>query len=223
MTQLADGRRLAILLSAALYLCFADSLAAQPIDAALVIHVENSAHVSPTMLTEIGGYVQEALARIRVEVIWVDETSRHHGADAPPVQNAWSDHSTAHVSLAIVRNAERLAPHLKNDEMAMGWTPAGQSERTYVFYDRVEAFVLKNAFRVSGLRVPRVMAYATEHELGHLLIPPLANAHSDSGIMKGSLGPGDIAPTFLGKMGFSATEGELMRQEILRRISGSSH
>jgi hypothetical protein len=223
MTQLAHGQRLAILLPAVLYLCFADSLAAQPVDAAVVIHVSNSANVSPAILTEMGSYVRDVLARIRVEVIWVDETSRLHGADALLVQNAWSDRSTAHVSLAIITNAEQLSPNLKNDEMAMGWTPAGQSERAYVFYDRVEAFVLKNAFRVSGLRVSRVMAYATEHELGHLLIPPLANAHSDTGIMKRTLGPDDIAPTFLGMIGFSVKEGELMRLEIQRRISISFH
>jgi hypothetical protein len=223
MTQLADCRRLAVLLPAALCLCFADSLPAQPGAAALVVHVYNSANASPTMLTETGSYVQEALARIRVEVIWVDETSRLHGADAPPVQSAWSDHSTAHVSLAIVSNAEQVAPHLKNEETAMGWTPAGQSERAYVFYDRVQAFVLKNAFRVSGLRVPRIVAYAVEHELGHLLIPPLTNAHSDTGIMKGRLGPDDIAPIFLDRLSFSVKEGDLMRQEIRRRISMSLH
>jgi hypothetical protein len=175
------------------------------------------------MLAEIGGYVQEALARIRVEVIWVDETSRHHGADGPPVQNAWSDPSTAHVSLAIVDNAERTAPQLKYKEMAMGCVPDVHSKRAYVFYDRVQEFVLKNAFRVDGIRVPRIVAYATEHELGHLLIPTLAKAHSDRGIMKARLDRGDIAPTFLGTTGFSVNEGELMRQEIQRRISMSSH
>jgi hypothetical protein len=223
MTQLADSRRLAVLLPTALYLCFSDPLAAQSGGVAVVVHVYNNANVSPAMLTETGSYVKEALARIRVEVIWVDETSRLHGAGGPPVQNSWSDHSTAHVSLAIVANDEQVAPHLKNDEMAMGWTPLGQSERTYVFYNRVEAFVLKNAFRVSGIRVPRVMAYATEHELGHLLIPLLSDAHSDTGIMKATLGPDDIAPTFLGMIGFSVKEGKQMRQEIQRRISKSLH
>jgi hypothetical protein len=223
MRQLADFRRLAILLPAALYLCFADSLAAQPVGATVVVHVFNNANVSPAMLAEIGCYVQEALARIRVEVIWVDETSRLHGADAPPVQNAWSDHSTAHVSLAIVRNAEHVARHFKNEEMVMGFTPGVQLGRAYVFYDHVETFVLKNGFRVDGLSVPRIVAYAAEHEFGHLLIPPLANAHADTGIMKARLGPSDIAPTFLGTIGFSAKEGELMRREIERRISMSSH
>jgi hypothetical protein len=175
------------------------------------------------MLAKIGSYVQDALARIRVKVIWVDETSRHHGAGGPPVQNAWSDHSTAHVSIAIVRNAEKVVPRLKNEEMALGWTPRGQSERAYVFYDRVEAFLLKNALRVDGLSVPRIAVYVIEHELGHLLIPPLAKAHSDTGIMKAKLRPDDIAPTFFGTTGFSAEEGELMRQEIQRRISMSSH
>src|SRR5262249_45769087 len=144
-------------------------------------------------------------------------------ADAPPVEHSWADHSTAHVSLAIVTNGEHTAPHDKNEEMAMGWTPDGQSERAYVLYDRVEAFVLKNAFRVSGLRLQRVAAYAAGHELGHLLIPPLANTHSDTGIMKARLGPGDIAPTFLNTIGFSAREGKLMREEIQRRILESSH
>ncbi len=210
--------RVGILLTAAVVLCLTESAAAQSGRATLVVHVYNNANMTTAALAEAGGYVQEMLANINVDTIWIDETSRLHSVNAPPAPYSWADHSTAHVSLAIVTNGERTAPHLKNEEMAMGWTPAGQSERAYVFYDRVEAFVLKNAFRVSGLRVPRIVAYAAEHELGHLLIPTLANGHSDTGIMKARLDPGDIAPVFLGSTGFSAKEGELMRKEIQRRI-----
>ena len=159
------------------------------------------------------------LRRIKIEMIWIDETSRRHDANAPPVEHSWADRSTAHVSLAIVRNGERIAPHLNNEPL--GWMPPGQSQRAYVFYDRVQAFLLKNALSVSEL-LPRIIAYTAEHELGHLLIPPLANGHSDTGIMKATL-PSDIAPRFLGMTGFSAKEGELMRREIQRRISMSSH
>jgi hypothetical protein len=207
--------------AAAACFCFTDSFATQSDRATIVVHVYNSANVPLSVLTEAGEYVKEILGRIDIEMIWVDENSRLHGVGGPPVEHSWADRSTAHVSLAIVRNGERTAPDLTDE--ALGWTPPGQSERAYVFYDRVEAFGLKNAFRVSDLHIPRIVAYTAEHELGHLLIPPLANTHSDSGIMKARLGPDDIAPTFLDTIGFSVKEGELMRQEIRRRISISLH
>jgi hypothetical protein len=51
-----------------------------------------------------------------------------------------------------------------------------------------------------------VLAYAVGHELGHLLIPSMANAHSEKGIMKVQLGISDLAPEFLDATGFSASE-----------------
>jgi hypothetical protein len=87
----------------------------------------------------------------------------------------------------------------------MGWTPDGQHVRTYVFYERVEAFVLKNFGRIYTLRVPRLLTYAIAHELGHLLIP-LADAHSEKGIMQPQLDGNDLAELFSGSLTFTTKE-----------------
>lgn len=219
MNRFANRCCVAVLLLAAVCLSPTNLSAAQTGRTTVVVHVYNNAKVPSSILAETGGYVRETLDRIGVEMIWVDEMSHLHGPDAAPLENSWTEVSAAHVSLAIVTGGERVDPRLKNDETAMGRTPAGQSVRCYVFYDRVEAFVLKNAFRVTSLRIPGVLAHAVEHELGHLLIPPLATAHPDTGIMKAQLSAGDLAPEFLDAVGFSAKEGELMRREIQRRVN----
>ena len=220
MTPFANRWCVAVLLSGAVFFFSTSSLARQSARVTVVVHVYNNAKISPSVLAETGSYVRKTFDRIGVGIIWVDEMSRLHAANTTPsIENAWSESSTAHVSIAVVSQGERMDSRLKKEGMAMGRTPGGQTARSYVFSDRVEAFVLKYVSRVSALRVPRVLAYAIEHELGHLLIPSLAHAHSERGIMKAQLGAGDLAPLFLDGTGFSAKEGELMTDEIQRRIN----
>src|SRR5262249_17283976 len=121
-----------------------------------------------------------------------------------------------HVSVVIVPRPDPIAPNIRNLDASMGWTPLGQHIRTYVFYERVEAFVLKNFSRIYTLRVPRLLTYVVTHELGHLLLP-LADAHSETGIMKPQLDGGDLAELFSGTLGFTSKEAQLMRDEIERR------
>src|SRR5262249_34265663 len=121
-----------------------------------------------------------------------------------------------YVSVAIVPWPDRIAPSIRNMDGVMGWTPAEQHIRTYVFYKRVEAFVLKNFSRIYTLRVPRLLAYAIAHELGHLLIP-LPDAHAETGIMKPQLSGNDLAELFYGILGFTEKQAQLMRAEIERR------
>lgn len=166
-------------------------------------------------LAETGTYVREIFEKAGVEIVWLDSMSRVGAQEPDSLNHGWAEGSGRHVSLAIVTRPGAVGPKGRNTESVLGWTPSGQRSRTYVFYERVEALVLNSFPRVS-LRVPRVLAYAVAHELGHLLIP-LANAHSEKGIMKAQLDRNDLAELFSGSLGFSGKESELIVRDLKPR------
>jgi hypothetical protein len=214
-------RRLAIVLTVVFLVFSMPRLDAEPQQTTLVVHVYDIANVPMPFMLQTEAKVQEALARIGVRIIWMGQMSRPHSPASPAAEHARLDGSNAEVWVEIVKNAARTDPAVKGQDSIMGVTPAGQGERSYVFYDHVQAFVLENAFRIPLLNVPRVLALAIEHELGHLLIPPLATVHSKTGIMKAQLDRADLAPAFLNDTGFSDQEGQWMREEIRRRTQGT--
>jgi hypothetical protein len=181
----------------------------------VTVYVYNNAKVPESTLGETGGYVREMFDKAGIELVWRNSMAQiRRGETEPP--GAVRKDGGIYVSVGIVPRPDRIAPRIRNLDGIMGWTPEGQRIRTYVFYERVEAFVLKNFSRIYTLRVPRLLTYAIAHELGHLLIP-LADAHSEKGIMKPQLDGNDLAALFLDDLTFTAEEAQLMRQEIERR------
>ena len=182
----------------------------------VIVYVYNNAKASDSIVAETGGYVREMFDKAGVELVWLNSMARMRTGEAEPLGAARAEGTGVHVSVVIVPRPDPIAPIVRNMDGIMGWTPGEQHLRSYVFYERVEAFVLKNFARIYTLRVPRLLTYAVAHELGHLLIP-LTDAHSEKGIMKAQLDGNDLAELFSGSLGFSAKEAQLMRGEIERR------
>jgi hypothetical protein len=180
------------------------------------VDVYNNAKASESVLAETGGYVRAIFGKAGIELVWVNSTARIREGQTESVDVASPEHSVTRVSLAIIPRPDEIAPKIRDLDGSMGWTPAGQNTRTYVFYDRIQAFVLNNFSRIYTLRVPRLLAYAVVHELGHLLLPS-PDTHSEKGIMKSQLDGSDIAELFSDTLGFSSKEAQLMRDEIERR------
>jgi hypothetical protein len=179
-------------------------------------YVYNNAKVSESVLADTAGYVREMFGRAGIELVWVDSMARIREAEPESMDGASHQPGVLRVSLVIVPRPDQIAPKLRDLDEVMGWTPGGQQTRTYVFYERVQAFVLNNFNRIYILRVPRLLAYAVVHELGHLLLPS-PNTHSENGIMKSKLDGNDVAELFSDTLGFNSKEAQLMRGEIERR------
>src|SRR5262249_31444761 len=147
---------------------------------------------------------------------WLNSMARIQAGQAESLVGTPDERRGTHVSVAIVPLPDLIAPKNRNLDWQMGWTPLGQHIRTYIFYERVQAFVLKKFSRIYTLRVARLLTYVIAHELGHLLLP-LADAHSETGVMKSRLDGNDLTDLFSGTLGFNSREAQLMRDEIGRR------
>src|SRR5262245_697439 len=152
----------------------------------VIVYVYNNAKVPESVMAETGRHVREMFDKAGVELIWLDSMARLRAGQTEALGVAPAEVRAIRVSVVIIPRQDEIAPKLRNLDGRMGWTPDGQNVRTYVFYARVEDFVLKNFARIYTLRVPRLLTYAIAHELGHLLLP-LAEAHSEKGIMKSQL------------------------------------
>jgi hypothetical protein len=175
----------------------------------VIVYVYNNAKTPESVLAETGQYVRAMFDKVGIELVWFDSMARQR---ALQIESS----GVTHVSVVFLSRPDLIAPKIRNLEGRMGWTPGGQHNRTYVFYERVQEFVLKNFSRIYTLRVPRLLTYATAHELGHLLLP-LADDHSERGIMKAQLDGNDLAELFSGSLSFSSKEAQQMRDEIERR------
>ena len=185
--------------------------------ATVIVFVYNNAKVPESVMAETGRHVREMFDKAGVELIWLDSMARLRAGQTEALGVAPAEVRAIRVSVVIIPRPDEIAPRLRNLDGRMGWTPDGQNVRTYVFYARVEDFVLKNFARIYTLRVPRLLTYAIAHELGHLLLP-LAEAHSEKGIMKSQLDGNDLAEVFSGSLSFTAKEGQMMRNEVERRV-----
>jgi hypothetical protein len=182
----------------------------------VIVYVYNNANAPESIMAETGGYVREMFQKAGIELVWLDSMARLRAGQADSFGTGRGEGTTVRVSVVIVPRPDIIAPEIRNLEGRMGWTAEGQHTRTYIFYKRVEAFVLNNFGRIYTLRVPRVLTYVIAHELGHLLLP-LADAHSGKGIMKAQLDGNDLAAPFSDSLSFSSKESELMRNEIQHR------
>jgi hypothetical protein len=175
----------------------------------VIVYVYNNSKAPESVLAETGQYVRAMFDKAGIELVWLDSMARQR---ALQIESS----GVTHVSVVFLPRPDLIAPKIRNLEGRMGWTPGGQHNRTYVFYERVQEFVLKNFSRIYTLRVPRLLTYATAHELGHLLLP-LADDHSEQGIMKSQLDGNDLAELFSGSLSFSSKAAQQMRDEVERR------
>jgi len=178
------------------------------------VYIYNNAKASESVLAETGSYVREMFGRAGIELVWTNSMVRILEGQTESMDGA--SLGVTRVSVVIVPRPDQIAPTIRDLGGRMGWTPSGQHTRTYVFYERIQAFVLDNFDRIYILRVPHLLAYAVAHEIGHLLLPS-PDSHSKKGIMKSQLNGNDLAELFSDTLGFSSKEGQLMRDEIERR------
>lgn len=183
----------------------------------VVVHVYNNAEAAQPMLAEAGLYVREIFENIGVAVLWLDSQLRIQARGEELLENQWSGRDNFHVSVVIV-SKPIPGTHFNFGSRVLGFTPlgGGADTRCYVFYDRVEAFVDANQRRVPHLRIPRLLAHAVAHEMGHLLIGK-GDTHSPSGIMRARLTLEQLDRAARGQLLFTDEDGQWINKEIRRR------
>jgi hypothetical protein len=102
-------------------------------------------------------------------------------------------------------------------DVSIGFTPsdaAGGGQLAYVVWEAVE-----RVGQESGVDPALVLAIAIAHEIGHLLLPA---GHSGKGLMRERSGPTDWKLATMGRLGFGATEGELIRRRLRSSVPEST-
>jgi len=114
----------------------------------VIVYVFNNAKVPESVLAETGGYIREMFDKAGIELVWLNSMARIQAGQAESLVGTPDERRGTHVSVAIVPLPDLIAPKNRNLDWQMGWTPLGQHIRTYIFYERVQAFVLKNFSRI---------------------------------------------------------------------------
>ena len=145
--------------------------AAQDERAALVLHVDNYAHVTAASITRAEQAVSAVFADAGLVIEWVND------AAVSAVNEDGRRH--LHVLLLCAEMTHAKVTSERVPDNVMGQAAPG-STRAYIYTFRVRNFALHNGRSFDG-----VLAHVMAHEVGHLLLPP--GSHSKRGIMRESL------------------------------------
>jgi hypothetical protein len=202
-------RNLTLLLAAAVaYTEGATAHQVQP-NQVITLRIVDNADAAKATLAEAQTEVARILALIDIRTVWLDSLA---AAEAAPQK-------TTFLFTILNRETSKWLPHTAG---ALGTTPgAKQANRghvAYIHYDQVRNVSLTRKFHAGkslAPGVPRLLAYAIVHELGHLILP--VDAHSASGIMKPLWGVDEYKQMSLGLLSFTPQQAELIRSELARR------
>ena len=163
------------------------------------VHMLDRMALPPGVLDEARGEVWRIFDAIGVDLIWTPDTC--------VVESEFI------VQIVPEQTARRITRSLS----ALGLTPrtkrATAGKVAYVFYDRVQA-----AASTRRVAIERVLGAVIAHELGHLLMPPGADA--SAGLMGGVWSDVEFRNAAAGILRFRPEEGERIRRHLAGRASG---
>jgi hypothetical protein len=175
--------------------------------ARISVCLSDQAHVDEAIVEPAREMVTRIFQRAGVEIAWVDQSTastERHMCGVPEGANE--------VAVRIVRRPG-VAPHMGRSRaggMALRPTSWATSGLVSVFYDCVQSTAAET--RISPAVVLGVLM---AHEIGHLFLPP---GHANRGIMRPSLGLGDLILASQGLVLFDDKESKA----ILARLRGDT-
>jgi hypothetical protein len=155
---------------------------------AVAVHVFNYDGVAARLLGRAEADVTQLYRDAGVQVLWVDT-----------VANTSTGRFVIHIIIGHSAPGNVMGTSLGLDHASSG--------TALVYRDRV----LQVAHGRDAL-VPRVLAYAMAHEMGHLLLP--YPAHAADGIMRANWNDEDLAHIAGGSLRFTSAEAKEMRDKI---------
>jgi hypothetical protein len=179
------------------------------------IHVENSAGVSSGALTNASKTAVKILLAAGVPTEWQTsfpdsfERSKMPMND-PSVQPPSNRDRRNCLILSVARGTPR---NLFPGSLGFALPHVHSRADVTIFYDRIEG--LERRPVSANATAPQILGYAMAHEIGHVLLD--STQHSLTGIMKGPWGEAEFQRLAKGWLGFTAQQGELMRESAFRR------
>ncbi len=151
--------------------------------ATLEIHIHNDAGLQPAVLEQLMSQVQVILTSAGASV----DVRNCQGRDDP-----WCQQPSAGAKVLYLRILPGEGPKIKNmRNPALG---ASVADETGGSYGSVFLATIKDQAHSANVPWNVVAAYATAHEIGHLLLG--SNAHTRSGVMKAAWDAKDMSAMF---------------------------
>jgi hypothetical protein len=169
----------------------------------LCIRVDDPAQVSPGMLATALTMAGRVLLAAGVPTEW------HTGSRGPV-----NPEGRSCLTLSVTRGVSRKA---YPGALGVALPHAHTGADITIFYDRIER--LEWHAVSANATAPQILGYAMAHEIGHVLLG--STQHSLTGIMKGPWGEAEFERLAKGWLGFTAQQGELMRESAFRRAVAS--
>jgi len=183
------------------------------------IHVENSAGVLSGALNNASKTAAKILLAAGVPTEW--QTSFPDSFERPNMPmsdpNVHSPTNLDERSCLILSVARRTPRNLFPGSLGFALPHGHSGADITIFYDRIER--LEWHAVSANATAPQILGYAMAHEIGHVLLG--STQHSLSGIMKGPWGEAEFERLAKGWLGFTAQQGQLMRETAFRRAVAS--
>jgi hypothetical protein len=177
----------------------------------ITVRVRDYARVPPTTLEQAERQAAAILREAGIQIVWAERAAA--GVRSSNQDEVQSADRLADVALGILTSsmAGKLAFPGEKLGFALPCAPDESACIADVFYQRVEELAAR-----SRTPLPRVLACAVAHELGHLLLG--ANSHSERGIMRAGWRPADFEPKAAANLLFTASEADLIRGHVRERM-----
>ncbi|MGA7411603.1 MAG: hypothetical protein WBW33_14070 [Bryobacteraceae bacterium] len=173
--------------------------------AALEIHIHNDAGLPPAVLDQVMTQLQAILTSAGASV----DVRNCQGKDNP-----WCQQPSAGVKVLYLRILPGEGPKIKNmRNPALG---AAVADETGGAYGSVFLATIKDQAQSANVPWNVVAAYATAHEIGHLLLG--SNAHTRTGVMKAAWDAKDMSAMFQNGVHFNREQ-----QQLLANCCGDRH
>jgi hypothetical protein len=178
------------------------------------IHVENSARVPSGTLNDASTIAAKILLAAGVPTTWQTSVLASFERAQTPMSGS-NVHSMANLDggcliLSLARGTPR---NLFPGSLGFALPHVHNGADVTIFYDRIE--LLERRPVSTNATAPQILGYAMAHEIGHVLLG--STQHSLTGIMKGPWGEAEFERLGKGWLGFTAQQGELMRESAFRR------
>jgi hypothetical protein len=167
----------------------------------LLLRVSAPEDVPPVVLQRAQRTVLRIFEQIAVRVDWVGCGLDRR--DREPIVTALS----VPITVAVVSRETRALDTIPPGVLGAVIRDAEAQEIGWVFFGRVE-----HAADSFALDAGMVLGHAIAHEVGHLLLP--RGTHGPTGLMRASWRMEDLRDAVQGQLGFSQTEGALIRARL---------
>jgi|WetSurMetagenome_2_1015567.scaffolds.fasta_scaffold397667_1 hypothetical protein len=170
------------------------------------VRVFNYAGLSGSELNPMGKEIERIFRLTGIEASWTDCGTRE--TPNPACSEALG--STDFI-LRILGGGAVKASGLAGSTLGVSNTPVQGGVFASIYYGKVEELAKQHL-----ASHPQILAHASAHELGHLLLGQLP--HTPQGIMRAQWGRTDLQDMSMRRLNFNSTQANLMKADLQKRM-----